>query len=418
MATLDIRDYGAKVDGSTDDTRAVQDALDAASPGDTVYLPEGTIRIFPLSGDSGSCITVDENHSGVTLRGSGPNTTLKILGGVDTSVHTFMIRLDMNNPSPITDFTMRDFVVDGNKSANPSRSVIGIDGYPGGSGHDVLIEDMVVQNCSESGFMMFGGYVRFNRCTARYNSLHGFGLRPDYATSWGDWDIYATNLLAHDNGGLGADHNNGSVKVENFWFENNDQGGAKVPWPVKESWWLNGTFAKNPTEGFRWNGASYTDQDYRPMRIHLDNVVAEDNGWSGFWLAGDVEYDVGTMVARRNNSTNHHQGNVDVYALSELNADHIYSADPVHGATLFYSSDRHSVVSNLYHSGVTAEDVVAGDQQENLTVDNTTESEPIQVPRPARDEVGAWSTTAPETSAVLRANGGALESSGGILNTN
>lgn len=40
----DVRAYGATGDGTTDDTVAIQDALDACEPGNTVYLPVGLYR--------------------------------------------------------------------------------------------------------------------------------------------------------------------------------------------------------------------------------------------------------------------------------------------------------------------------------------------------------------------------------------
>ncbi|REE88908.1 pectate lyase-like protein [Paenibacillus taihuensis] len=41
-ATISVVNYGANGSGSLDDRAAIQAAVDAASPGDTVLLPKGT----------------------------------------------------------------------------------------------------------------------------------------------------------------------------------------------------------------------------------------------------------------------------------------------------------------------------------------------------------------------------------------
>jgi hypothetical protein len=57
---VNVKQRGAKGDGTTDDTAVIQAALTAAQPGDTIYLPAGTYR-------TSAPLTVPP---GVTLRGS------------------------------------------------------------------------------------------------------------------------------------------------------------------------------------------------------------------------------------------------------------------------------------------------------------------------------------------------------------
>ena len=45
---VDIRDYGAVANDGNDDTEAIQDAIDATLPGETLYIPAGTFLIDPL----------------------------------------------------------------------------------------------------------------------------------------------------------------------------------------------------------------------------------------------------------------------------------------------------------------------------------------------------------------------------------
>ncbi|TNJ61909.1 hypothetical protein FE784_33420 [Paenibacillus hemerocallicola] len=46
--TLDVRWFGAVGNGMTDDTAAIQAALDAVPSGGTVWIPEGEYRIDAL----------------------------------------------------------------------------------------------------------------------------------------------------------------------------------------------------------------------------------------------------------------------------------------------------------------------------------------------------------------------------------
>lgn len=45
---INVKEYGAKGDGKTDDSRFIQAALDSASMGDTVYLPKGTYLVHTI----------------------------------------------------------------------------------------------------------------------------------------------------------------------------------------------------------------------------------------------------------------------------------------------------------------------------------------------------------------------------------
>jgi hypothetical protein len=59
--------YGAVGDGVTDDTAAIQSAINASPAGQVVYLPTGTYRI-------NGRLTCNKSHS--TLRGSGMGKTV------------------------------------------------------------------------------------------------------------------------------------------------------------------------------------------------------------------------------------------------------------------------------------------------------------------------------------------------------
>jgi hypothetical protein len=72
QAFVNVRHYGAKGDGATDDSRAIQSALDAADPGGTVYFP-ATAKSYYTS----TCLR-PKSHT--TLLGDGPKSEISVPG--------------------------------------------------------------------------------------------------------------------------------------------------------------------------------------------------------------------------------------------------------------------------------------------------------------------------------------------------
>jgi len=68
--------YNAKGDGTTDDTTAIQNAINAASPGQVVYLPASTYIITSQLAIS----------TPITLRGDGPTNTIINYNGSDSQI--------------------------------------------------------------------------------------------------------------------------------------------------------------------------------------------------------------------------------------------------------------------------------------------------------------------------------------------
>jgi hypothetical protein len=64
---VNVKDHGARGDGRTDDTKAIQSAIDACPAGRAVYIPEGSYR---LTGE------LRIFAKGIVLRGAGMNKTL------------------------------------------------------------------------------------------------------------------------------------------------------------------------------------------------------------------------------------------------------------------------------------------------------------------------------------------------------
>jgi hypothetical protein len=406
MTTLDIRDFGAAVDGTTDDTEAVQAAADSASPGDSVFIPEG-ITLVSADGGRGPAIRLDESHSGITLRGAGERSVLKMDGGHMEGKNNYVInvRCDVG----VSDLDIRDLSIDGNKSNNGGTDTFGVLCWPGGAVNDVLIEDVFISSCSLSGVVLRAAGTKANRVTSNHNGQHGFELRNRYTEQ--DPPTTITNVLARDNDNLGIDHNGGVAVIEGFWSENNRAGGMKFSRNATDTTVRDGMFKGNGTMGFRWNGGSFGER----QMCTLDNVVAVNNAWSGFRLNGNTDYTIGTILAARNNDTGRQGGNVDVTHTADISATEVRSHDATVGAGIDYDSDRFSRIERYIHSA-NPDGGLTGSSTSDLSIGVTSHDNFQKIDIPAADEVGAWSTRA-IAEAVLVENSGAVQSNNGSLMT-
>ncbi|MFT4309440.1 MAG: right-handed parallel beta-helix repeat-containing protein [Candidatus Woesearchaeota archaeon] len=131
--TKNIADYGAIADGITDDTLAIQKALDSLEPGDTLLFNGGT-HIY-----SDKLLI---NTTNVTLQGR--NTTLLAANEKQAlwiaSPHVKIIGFNL-----ISDFDLP-------RTAEPIMSHIVVDLVEG-----VVIKDNYIEGGRETGMMIFGG---------------------------------------------------------------------------------------------------------------------------------------------------------------------------------------------------------------------------------------------------------------------
>jgi len=120
--TLNVIDFGATPNGSSDSAAAIQNALDAAAANDTVYMPAGTYLInAPL-----------RPHSNITFNGDGQALTV-----VQYNSSNAYAMIELNNASNVE---ISDLTLEGANSAIPSY---GIAGY-NGSGH--FLHRLTIQN--------------------------------------------------------------------------------------------------------------------------------------------------------------------------------------------------------------------------------------------------------------------------------
>lgn len=93
-APVNVLDFGAKGDNTTDDTAAIQTAIDTvfAAGGGTVFFPPGTYRVSSLSLNWGTAGT------SIIFKGSGENaTTLKKIGASVTPIFSLDATLALSD---------------------------------------------------------------------------------------------------------------------------------------------------------------------------------------------------------------------------------------------------------------------------------------------------------------------------------
>lgn len=255
MKTIfNVFDYGAKGDGISDDTLAIQKAINAAAKagGGEVYLPHGTYIVSGPNSDGG-CLTL---RSHVTLNGERMGlTTLKLADGSSNDVAGLIHTAAHFNT---TEITLSNLTLDGNK-ANTSGTV---DGFVTGSATD--------KSAHTAGFHVAG---------VEFQNFSGDGLRAQALTTAG----YVFDSLSHDNDGDGfaTQFKDEQVRRDDITFSDNKA-------------------YQNGGDGFDLK-ASQDYSDYFGV-FTFPNNDAYDNVGNGILLTGletDLVYTYGGIVGGR-----------------------------------------------------------------------------------------------------------------------
>lgn len=147
---VNVRDFGAKGDGSADDSGAVRAAIDRAA-GDIVYFPSGTYLI-----DNMTVLTVADILLGV-------GAVLQHKAGATHPMFAFSGSF----------LRIRGGVLDGNKANQPNRPVL-----IGGSvaqGNQIVLEGVTVRDHVKACVYAqnFGGYIGVQNCLFTGQAEHG-----------------------------------------------------------------------------------------------------------------------------------------------------------------------------------------------------------------------------------------------------
>lgn len=301
----DIRDFGAAMDGSTDDSAAIMDALrKSASDGGAAYIPKGTSYVQGYG-----AVKMSSKMDGATLVGDGADSVLTgnktMIGFFDSSHNDVTLanfRIDVtngdwgirtpnegNNPGTFTNITFDNLWVHGAGNNNVKFE-------PLGTGDNVIAE---MRNLSVWNSTKF----------------HGMGIGNHEGT------IHISNLLAWNNGnregeGYGIDVGGEGVVLDGFILVGNMRG-TKTTYDNVRTEYRNGAILNN-----RING--YNTAPDATGEVVFDNVLSRANGGEGFSL-GYSSVTVPTKIWAVDNAKNptasHHEGGVEYHHGVEIDAN-------------------------------------------------------------------------------------------------
>lgn len=400
LGALDIRDFGAEIDGVTDDTEAIHRAIDAVDPGGTVIFPPGEIKIAAMNKGTGAnrlpsaAIPIDRPDDGLTIRGIGPGpfgTRLVMDGGHKLNHIGFGIPHDADSAGDEhSGLTIRDLTLSGNWSRQTPE-----DRFPNGFGvnivgdsRDVVFENCIFRDWATNGGLMRAPGIRIRNCTFIHNGYglfqdgnrgHGFNVN----TTGKSGRVVAENCLFVDNTGNGVDVRGGKATIRNSVFRRHGFG-LKIKHNVEETVIENCRFVDSEHHHIHCvpNGNEGTGT------LRLQSVVMEDSRYPAITLnqrPGTLE---GSDILIKNaNTADPKEGAIYINADSPLGDRHVdigtLSIHDMNGDAIDFS---HAVgeIDRLVHSGTEG----VGDSAD-VTIDTVENGGPINVSVPDESEVGA-----------------------------
>ena len=132
---ISVKNFGAKGDGSTDDTSAIQSAFNAAKSGDVViFFPFGTYKIK-------NGITLTDAYN-ITIEGN--SSTLQLYNDSSTKGYTVFEITSLNNNF----FKVNDLIIDGSNTPQDLFSATNFSSSPRITAYEIDSDYISLNNCT------------------------------------------------------------------------------------------------------------------------------------------------------------------------------------------------------------------------------------------------------------------------------